>query len=66
MGTKFDFLVAKLDAAKKDAEAFYQKGNKAAGTRLRKAMVEIKALTKEVRDEVTDRKHNGSGDVNPF
>ncbi|HEY5326302.1 MAG TPA: histone H1 [Mucilaginibacter sp.] len=47
-------LVAATEA---DAQAFYEKGNKAAGTRLRKAYQEIKVLAQQGRTEVTDLKN---------
>jgi hypothetical protein len=40
----------------KDAENFYVKGNKAAGTRLRNAYLEIKNLASEGRNEVQSLK----------
>jgi len=46
-----------LNSIESDADKFYNKGNKAAGTRLRKAMLEIKELAHEVRKEVTDMKN---------
>lgn len=51
--TKLKELVAATEA---DATAFYEKGNKAAGTRLRKALQEIKVLAQEGRNEVTAKK----------
>lgn len=42
--------------AKADATAFYEKGNKAAGTRLRKAMLEIKNKAQDVRKDVSEKK----------
>lgn len=41
---------------KEDLEKFYEKGNKAAGTRLRKVMQEVKKTSQEVRNEVQDHK----------
>lgn len=46
-----------LTSAKLDAEKFMN-GNKAAGTRLRKAMQEIKSLAQEVRVEVQTIKNS--------
>lgn len=45
-----------VTATEADATAFYEKGNKAAGTRLRKALQEIKVLAQEGRNEVTAKK----------
>ena len=49
-GKKFDL--------KEDFEKFFIRGNKTAGTRLRKVMQELKKLTQEVRDDVQDYKKN--------
>ena len=40
-----------------DFEKFYDKGNQAAGTRVRKGMQELKNLSQEVRIEVQDIKN---------
>ncbi|MEM1135960.1 MAG: histone H1 [Bacteroidota bacterium] len=45
-----------LAAADTDAEKFYNQNNKAAGTRLRKAMLELKNIAQEVRKEVLEIK----------
>jgi len=50
---KLKDLVAATEA---DAKAFNEKGNKAAGTRLRKAYQEIKTLAQAGRNEVTELK----------
>jgi hypothetical protein len=44
-----------LNSIKEDATKFFEKGNKAAGTRVRKAMQEIKALAQAVRTEVSEK-----------
>ena len=44
-----------LNSIKEDATKFFEKGNKAAGTRVRKAMQEIKALAQAVRQEVSEK-----------
>lgn len=46
-----------LEGAEKDFVAFYEKGNKAAGTRVRKAMQEMKDLAQAIRKEVQDKKN---------
>ena len=43
--------------AEQDMEKFYEKGNKSAGTRIRKAMQELKKLAQEVRQDVQDTKN---------
>jgi hypothetical protein len=53
--TQIKDLLATVEA---DAEKFYSAGNNAAGTRLRKAMQELKVLAQEIRAEVTDKKNS--------
>jgi hypothetical protein len=43
-----------LDTIQEDAVKFTEKGNKAAGTRIRKQMQEIKALAQAVRTSVSE------------
>lgn len=52
----FQDLVNVVESAKQDAEKF-EKGNSAAGTRLRKKMQEAKNLASEVRKNVSDVKN---------
>lgn len=47
-------LVASIEA---DTEKFYNAGNSAAGTRVRKAMQDLKVLAQEIRTEVTEKKN---------
>ncbi len=49
-------LTTELEA---DLEKFYEKGNKAAGTRARKQLQELKKLSQEIRLEIQDKKNNG-------
>jgi hypothetical protein len=48
-------LKAIVEAAEADAIKFYEKSNKAAGTRVRKAMQDIKKIAHEVRQDVSAR-----------
>jgi hypothetical protein len=41
---------------KEDFDKFFIKGNKTAGTRIRKVMQEIKKISQEVRNDVQDYK----------
>lgn len=41
---------------KEDFEKFFIKGNRTAGTRMRKVMQEIKKITQEVRNDVQEYK----------
>jgi hypothetical protein len=45
-----------------DFEKFYEKGNSAAGTRVRKGMQDLKNLAQDLRKEVQDMKNSGSGE----
>jgi len=49
-------LVASFE---KDFVKFYEKGNKSAGTRVRKHMNELKRKAQEIRKEVQERKAIG-------
>lgn len=53
---KFQDLVDLMFSAQEDAEKF-EKGNSAAGTRLRKKMQEVKTIAQEIRTEVSDVKN---------
>ena len=55
---RYDELTGILDESKEDLMKFYEKGNKAAGTRARKAMMELKKLAHEVRQEIQEIKNN--------
>jgi N-acetylglucosamine kinase-like BadF-type ATPase len=43
-----------------DFEKFYRDGNKAAGTRVRNAMQQLKTFAQEVRNEVSSMKNEGA------
>ncbi len=47
-------LVASLEA---DADKFYNKGNSAAGTRIRKGMQDLKNMAQSIRLEVQEAKN---------
>lgn len=42
-----------IAATEADAVKFYEKGNSIAGTRLRKAMLQVKSIAQDIRIEVT-------------
>ena len=50
-----DFILSLED----DFSKFYEKGNKAAGTRVRKAMQDIKQMAQDIRVDVQDKKNAG-------
>jgi hypothetical protein len=53
---KFKELKDMVASIENDAKAFYDKGNKAAGTRLRNALQQIKVTATDIRKEVTEIK----------
>jgi len=54
--TKLKELIASTEG---DAEKFFNAGNSAAGTRVRKAMQDLKNLATDIRKEITDKKNAG-------
>ena len=52
----FDNIKEIIAEAEEDVSKFYEKGNKAAAVRLRKAMQDIKKLAQELRIHVQDTK----------
>ena len=55
---KLEELITLLEDAKSDYHKFYDKGNNAAGTRVRKVMQEIKAAAQEIRVDVQNTKNS--------
>jgi len=53
---KFKAIKQLVADAEKDAAAFFDKGNSAAGTRLRKAMQDLKVAASNLRKEVMEKK----------
>lgn len=56
MSKRFDELKRFVEDAEADFDKFYNKGNKAAGTRVRKAMQELKTLAQDIRVEIQEKK----------
>ncbi|MCB0504691.1 MAG: histone H1 [Cyclobacteriaceae bacterium] len=56
---RFDELKSLVEGLEADFEKFYDKGNNAAGTRVRKGMQDLKNLAQDIRVEVQDKKNNG-------
>ncbi len=52
--TKLKDLVNEMEH---DFQKFYEKGNNAAGTRIRKSMQDLKKLAQEIRSEVQNKKN---------
>jgi hypothetical protein len=61
--SKFSEIIELVQSFEKDFVKFYEKGNKSAGTRVRKHMNELKKKAQEVRKEVQQLK--GVGDDEP-
>ena len=55
---RLEQLIALLESAREDHSRFFDRGNNAAGTRVRKAMQEVKALAQELRLEVQEAKNS--------
>lgn len=53
---KFLDLKTLILTTERDARKFYEKGNKTAGTRLRKSLLLARNLTQAIRLEVSERK----------
>ena len=54
---KFNQLTDLIADAEGDFNKFYDKNNKAAGTRIRKTMQALKVLAQEIRTEVQSKKN---------
>lgn len=57
--SRFSDLKAAVDGMEADFDKFYDKNNKAAGTRVRQGMQALKNLAQEIRTEVQDIKNKG-------
>lgn len=57
---KFQKVKELIAAVEADATAFYEKGNKAAGTRVRNAMQQLKVAASDIRKEVTEIKNKAT------
>ncbi len=54
---KFEELKKLIESLEADADKFYNKGNSAAGTRIRKGMQDIKNMAQAIRLEIQDTKN---------
>tara|TARA_R110002020_G_scaffold19126_3_gene66521 strand:+ start:743 stop:919 length:177 start_codon:yes stop_codon:yes gene_type:complete len=57
--SKFSEVSELVSSLKEDFEKFYEKGNSAAGTRVRKGMQDLKNMAQDIRKEVQDMKNAG-------
>jgi hypothetical protein len=58
MSNRYQELLDLVGEAEEDFEKFYNSGVKAAGTRVRKVMQELKKKAQDIRVEVQDIKKN--------
>jgi hypothetical protein len=54
---RLEQLITLLEETRDDHDKFFGSGNNAAGTRVRKAMQEVKTLAQELRVEVQENKN---------
>lgn len=54
---RYEELKSLVDGLQDDFTKFYEKQNKAAGTRVRKGMQDLKVLAQDIRKEVQDMKN---------
>ena len=59
MSNTHDSILALFEQYVSENDKFNEKGNKAAGTRARKALMEITKLCKDRRKEIQESKNNG-------
>lgn len=54
---KFNELKSLLEGLESDADKFFNKGNSAAGTRVRKGLQELKNLSQDLRLKIQEAKN---------
>lgn len=57
---KFNELKSLLEDLEPDADKFFNKGNSAAGTRVRKGLQELKNLSQDLRLKIQEAKNTAS------
>ena len=55
---KLEELITLLEEVRGDYDKFYEKGNSAAGTRVRKAMQEVKNAAQDLRVDIQNTKNS--------
>ena len=61
MSDKYTQIIEFVKEMETDVEKFYVKGQAAAGTRVRKALSELKKMAQDMRNEVQDIKAKRKG-----
>jgi|TARA_Y100000310_G_scaffold256592_1_gene264410 hypothetical protein len=54
---RLEQLITLLEGVRDDHDKFFERGNNAAGTRVRKTMQDVKTLAQELRVEVQEAKN---------
>ena len=62
MSPRLQELIDLVQSFEKDFDKFYNKQNKSAGTRVRKAMADLKRKAQEIRNEVQSMKKGPEGE----
>jgi len=57
MANHYNDIKEMIENSEDDFKKFYEKGNKAAGTRIRKTMQDIKAKAQDIRNDVQEKKN---------
>jgi hypothetical protein len=57
--SRFAEIKSMVDSLEGDMDKFYNKNNKAAGTRARKTLQDLKKVSQEVRLEIQNKKNVG-------
>lgn len=65
MNEKYYQLVEFVKSLEVDVHKFYEKGQAAAGTRLRKGLSDLKKMAQEIRNDVQDVKAQRKGPETP-
>lgn len=55
--SRFDDIKNTIESVEEDMTKFYEKGNKAAGTRARKGLQNLRNLAQDIRLEIQDIKN---------
>ena len=63
--SRYSEIIELVQSFEKDFVKFYEKGNKSAGTRVRKHMNELKKKAQDVRKEVQQLKGVGDDELEP-
>ena len=58
--SKYAELKALVDSMEGDFDKFFDKGNAAAGTRVRKGMQDLKTISQSIRSEVQEMKNKAA------